>query len=165
MSALLYTCVTCMGKSTHLKPTFPFCDFISVTLPQRSSLRSLERLQLLSLIQHWLWFFHVFYVLSMFYALIFMCMFYALGTGLQPHPGELTFSPVSPLCSRCAGWSFSRLRVLGSAPCCSSKRMSSSWWGLPCRPAAMWRAVWPWACERGGIRTERELENRIRFKN
>lgn len=59
--------------------------------------------------------------------------------------GWLTCSPWRPLCSRWAGWSFSRLRMLGSAPRLSSSRRISSWWGLPWRPAAMCKAVWPWA--------------------
>lgn len=59
--------------------------------------------------------------------------------------GWLTCSPWRPLCSRWAGWSFSRLRMLGSAPRLSSSRRISAWWGLPWRPAAMCKAVWPWA--------------------
>lgn len=63
----------------------------------------------------------------------------------------LTCSPWGPLCSRWVAWSFSRLRMLGSAPLLSSSRRISSWWGLAWRPAAMCRAVWPWACERDRV--------------
>lgn len=64
--------------------------------------------------------------------------------------GWLTCSPFWPLCSRWAAWSFSRLRMLGSAPLLSSSLRISSWWGLPWRPAAMCKAVWPWACSTTG---------------
>lgn len=40
--------------------------------------------------------------------------------------------------------------MLGSAPLPSSSRRISSWWGLPWRPAAMCKAVWPWAYQKKG---------------
>lgn len=58
-------------------------------------------------------------------------------------PVALTCSPTGPSGTKCTGCSFSKFRVLGSAPFLINRRTASNCVTRYCRLAATWRAVFP----------------------
>lgn len=75
----------------------------------------------------------------------------------------LTCSPTGPSGTKCTGCSFSKFRVLGSAPFLINRRTASNCVTRYCRLAATWRAVFPlyaWRPRENDTREDRRLSQK-----